>query len=187
VVLNVDTAGDREGVIMGELDIVIEPSGQDGRRGPVAAERLDELCAGLAEDLRTVRGIQVDRRAVPEVAARPPSAAAADGPAGPPARGPAVVPGGTKSAMAWELGMLVVGGVFSASTMGAIASIAVAYADRVRARSIRLRRGDDEIVVTGTDDPALVAELARQLFTDRPAVGPNAGPAVGPTDGAAGG
>lgn len=123
---------------MSEVAVAIEP------HTPVAAERLDDLAAGLADDLRVVRGLRI-------------------GHAGSTAVGPG------KSPQAWELGMLIVGGVFSATTMRAVAQIAIAYADRIKARSIRLRSGDIEIVITGTtriDDPILVAQLANIFGTD---------------------
>ncbi|RKR87425.1 hypothetical protein BDK92_1701 [Micromonospora pisi] len=120
---------------MSEVAVAIET------HTPVAAERLDQLARGLADDLRAVRGLRV-------------------GNAGSTAIGPG------KSPQAWELGMLVVGGLFSATTMRTIAQIAISYAERAKARSIRLRRGDVELVITGAsriDDPALVAKL-EQIF-----------------------
>ncbi|MEV4625498.1 hypothetical protein AB0J90_04320 [Micromonospora sp. NPDC049523] len=122
---------------MSEVAVAIEP------HTPVAAERLDALAGGLADDLRTVRGLRV-------------------GHAGSTAVGPG------KSPQAWELGMLVVSGVFSAATMGAIAQIAVAYINRANARSIRLRSGENEIEITGStrlDDPVLVAQLEKIFGT----------------------
>ncbi|MFE9691425.1 hypothetical protein [Micromonospora sp. NPDC005806] len=119
---------------MSELSLLIEPS------TALPAERVDGLAAGLADDLRAVRGLRVAHAQSP-----------ADGPG--------------KSAQAWELGMLVVGGLFSASTMRALAQVAVAYADRVKARSIRIRNGDREVVVTGDTrlDPAVLDRLAQLL------------------------
>ncbi|MGR6317676.1 hypothetical protein Q2K19_04520 [Micromonospora soli] len=119
---------------MSELSLLIEPS------TALPAERVDGLTAGLADDLRTVRGLRVAH-----------------------AQSPAA--GHGKSAQAWELGMLVVGGLFSASTMRALAQVAVAYADRVKARSIRIRNGDREVVVTGDTrlDPAVLDRLAQLL------------------------
>ncbi|RKF26489.1 hypothetical protein [Micromonospora globbae] len=119
---------------MSELTLLVEPS------PALTAERVDGLASGLADDLRTVRGLRVAH------AQRP-----ADGHG--------------KSPQAWELGMLVVGGLFSATTMRAIAQIAIAYADRVKARSIRLRSGDNELVVTGATrvDAQLVDQLAQLL------------------------
>lgn len=134
---------------MSEVAVAIEP------HQPVAAERLDELARGLADDLRSVPGLRV-------------------GNAGSTAVGPG------KSPQAWELGMLVVGGVFSATTMKAIVQIVIAYTDRAKARSIRLRNGDIEIVVTGAsriDDPALVAQVERIL-------GAGSAPGVDPAPGA---
>ncbi|MFD2764451.1 effector-associated constant component EACC1 [Micromonospora eburnea] len=119
---------------MTKLSLLIEPA------APLPAERVDGLAAGLADDLRAVRGLRVAY-----------------------AQAPAVGPG--KSAQAWELGMLVVGGLFSASTMRALAQIVVAYADRVKARSIRVRNGDREVVVTGDTriDPAVLERLTQLL------------------------
>lgn len=119
---------------MPELSLLIEP------RTPLPAGRIDELTAGLAEDLRNVRGLRIAH-----------------------AQSPAVDHG--KSQQAWELGMLVVGGLFSATTMRALAQIAVAYADRIKARSIRLRNGDRELVITGETrlDPRVLEELAQIL------------------------
>nr|WP_146218315.1 hypothetical protein [Micromonospora acroterricola] len=126
---------------MPELVLVVEPE------QPIGGERLDALTQGLGDDLRTMARLQVT------------SVAAAD-------------PGhGSKSVQAWELGMLAVGGLFSATTMRAIAQIAIAYAERTRTRSIRIRRGDTELVITGStriDDPTLVAGLARLIETSVP-------------------
>jgi hypothetical protein len=123
-----------EGVATVELTMVVEPE------HPMTAERLDTLTQGFAEDLRAVPRLRVN-----------------------PASGPAPGPG-TKSPEAWELGMLVVGGLFSATTMRAIVQIAIAYTERTRARSITVRSGATEVVITGStriDDPRLVAELTR--------------------------
>ncbi|MFE2614196.1 hypothetical protein ACFXA2_11350 [Micromonospora chalcea] len=108
---------------------------------PMTAERLDTLTQGFADDLRALPKMRVA-----------------------PAAGPAPGPG--KSAEAWELGMLVAAGFFSATTMRAIVQIAIAYTERTKARSITLRSGETELVVTGStriDDPLLVAELARVI------------------------
>ncbi|WBB68835.1 hypothetical protein [Micromonospora sp. WMMD812] len=140
---------EREGMTMPELVLVVEPE------QPIGGERLDALTQGLGDDLRVVTRLQVT------------PVAAAD-------------PGhGTKSPQAWELGMLAVGGLFSATTMRAIAQIAIAYAERTRARSIRIRRGDTELVITGStriDDPALVTGLARLIEASSPS-----GPALPPS------
>lgn len=119
---------------MSELSLLIEPS------IGLPADRVDALAAGLADDLRSVRGLQVAH-----------------------AQSPAV--GHGKSQQAWELGMLIVGGVFSATTMRAIAQIAIAYADRVKARSITVRSGGNELVITGATrvDQRLVDQLGRLL------------------------
>lgn len=126
---------------MPELSLLIEP------QTALPAGRIDELTAGLADDLRTLRGLRIAH-----------------------AQSPAVDHG--KSQQAWELGMLVVGGLFSATTMRALAQIAVAYADRIKARSIRLRNGDREFVITGETrlDPRVLQELAQLLG------GPQGGP-----------
>ncbi|WP_320069080.1 hypothetical protein [Micromonospora sp. RTGN7] len=136
---------------MSEFSLLVEPA------TAVAAERVDQLAAGLADDLRAVRGLRVAY-----------------------AQSPTTAHG--KSQQAWELGMLVVGGFFSAATMRTIVVVAVAYADRIKARSIRLRRGDRELVITGTTkiDEALVTQLAALLADPAPAVG--TGPAVGEAD-----
>jgi hypothetical protein len=117
-----------------EVSLLIEPS------IALPADRVDALAAGLADDLRSVRGFQV---------------AHAQSPAG----------GHGKSQQAWELGMLIVGGVFSATTMRALAQIAIAYADRVKARSITLRSGGNELVITGANrvDQRLVDQLGRLM------------------------
>ncbi|MET8066913.1 hypothetical protein [Micromonospora sp. NPDC005313] len=102
-------------------------------------ERLDALARGLAEDLRTLSKLQVT-----------------------PATGPAESTG--KSPGALQLGTLVVGGLFSATAVRALAQIAVAYINRTQTRSIRLIRGDTELEITGStriDDPMLAAQLAR--------------------------
>lgn len=108
---------------------------------PLTAERLDALTQGFAEDLRALPRTRVA-----------------------PATRPVSGPG--KSPEAWELGMLVVGGLFSATTMRAIVQIAIAYTERTRARSITVRSGDTEVVITGStriDDPLLVTQLARVI------------------------
>jgi hypothetical protein len=140
-----------------ELSLLIEPS------VPLPADRVEALATGLADDLRTVRGLQIGY-----------------------AQSPATSHG--KSPQAWELGMLAVGGLFSATTMQALARIAVAYADRVRARSIRLRSGDNELVVTGSTrvDPQLVDQLARLLGVPA-ATDPAAGAALPAARGNGGG
>ncbi|SCG38334.1 hypothetical protein [Micromonospora inositola] len=142
---------------MPELALLIEPS------GPLPADRVEALTTGLAEDLRTVRGLRIGH-----------------------AQSPATSHG--KSPQTWELGMLAVGGLFSATTMQALARIAVAYADRVRARSIRLRSGDNELVVTGSTrvDPQLVEQLARLLGVPA-TTDPSAGPALPAPRGSGGG
>ncbi|MFJ8577396.1 hypothetical protein [Micromonospora sp. NPDC093277] len=139
---------------MTELSLLIEPA------APLPAERIDGLAAGLADDLRAVRGLRVAY-----------------------AQAPAAGPG--KSAQAWELGMLVVGGLFSATTMGALAQIVVAYADRVKARSIRVRNGDREVVVTGDTriDPAVLDRLT-QLLGAPSGPAPSGSPADGGSTGA---
>ncbi|MCX5070226.1 hypothetical protein OOJ91_30705 [Micromonospora lupini] len=107
---------------------------------PLTPERLDALTQGFAEDLRALPRLRVASATAP-------------------------VPGPGKSPEAWELGMLVVGGLFSATTMRAIVQIAVAYTERTRARSITVRSGEVEVVITGStriDDPLLV-ELARVI------------------------
>lgn len=137
---------------MTELSLLIEPP------AALPADRVDGLAAGLADDLRAVRGLRVAHAQVP-----------------------AVGPG--KSAQAWELGMLVVGGVFSASTMRALAQIVVAYADRVKARSIRVRNGDREVVVTGDTriDPAVLDRLTQLLGAPSDPALPGSSPDGGST------
>ncbi|MFG1846947.1 hypothetical protein [Micromonospora carbonacea] len=132
---------------MSELRLLVEPA------AAVSADRVDQLTAGLADDLRSVRGLRVAY-----------------------AQSPATTHG--KSQQAWELGMLAVGGLFSAATMRTIAVIAVAYADRIKARSVRLRRGDRELVVTGATkvDDALVAQLVALLADPPPAAEPGPPP-----------
>ncbi|MEV6368101.1 hypothetical protein AB0L86_14535 [Micromonospora musae] len=119
---------------MPELSLLIEPS------TALPAERVDALAAGLADDLRSVRGLQVAH-----------------------AQSPTREHG--KSQQAWELGMLIVGGVFSATTMRALTQIAIAYADRAKARSITLRSGGNELVITGNTrvDQRLVDQLAHLM------------------------
>lgn len=75
--------------------------------------------------------------------------------------------------------MLVVSGVFSAATIGALAQVAVAYIGRVNARSVRLRSGEIEIEITGStrlDDPA-VAALLEQILRAGAGAGAGAGAA----------
>ncbi|MER7444610.1 hypothetical protein [Micromonospora avicenniae] len=119
---------------MSEISLLIAPS------VGLPADRVDALTAGLADDLRSVRGLQVAH-----------------------AQSPASEHG--KSQQAWELGMLIVGGVFSATTMRTVAQIAIAYADRVKARSITVRSGGNELVITGATrvDQRLVDQLAHLM------------------------
>ncbi|MFI5486100.1 hypothetical protein ACIBXA_18220 [Micromonospora echinaurantiaca] len=114
-------------------------------RPSTPAERVDEFARQLADDLRTVPGLRIAH-----------AQSAADGHG--------------KSQQAWELGMLAVGGLFSAASLRALAYVAVAYADRVKARSITLRSGDNELVITGSTrvDARLVTELT-QLIGGTPA------------------
>jgi Effector Associated Constant Component 1 len=105
---------------------------------------VDRLCTGLTDDLRQVRGVSVK-----------------------PAEG--WEPGG-KSGTGIEIGKLVIGGVFSTATVQALARVLVAYINRTGARSIRIRRGDTEVVLTGAEPPdaELLAGLSRLLEAGEP-------------------
>lgn len=98
--------------------------------------RLDELTRALADDLRAIGGLAV----------RPPYA-----PPDPATKGSAD-----------SIGYLIVSGLLSASTLGAIRDVIVAYLARARARAIHVRVGDNEITIDGASR-ADVSTVTRQL------------------------
>lgn len=109
-----------------------------------AAGRLDELSRQLAADLRAAAPL-----AVRPLAMAPPQSA--------------------KSGAAEQIGYLVVSGLLSASTIGAIRDVIVAYLARTRARAVRIRRGDREVTLDGAsaaDLSAVTKQLARLLEDD---------------------
>jgi hypothetical protein len=73
-----------------------------------------------------------------------------------------------KSGAALEIGRLVVTGVFSASTVGAIAAVLRTWILRPRMGRITVRRGDAEVVLEGATEAQVQAALDRlpEVFGD---------------------
>jgi hypothetical protein len=86
---------------------------------------LDAMARALAGDIR--------RHA--RLGAQPPAAAAAPG---------------TKSGGAVELGKLALTGAFSATTVKALAAVLRVWIEHRRAGVVKIKRGDDEVVIKGT-------------------------------------
>lgn len=59
-------------------------------------------------------------------------------------------PHGAKAGTAGTVGVLIATGVFSASTMKAVASVIQSWLQRSGARSVTLERGEERIVLTGS-------------------------------------
>jgi len=104
---------------------------------PGDEQRLDEQTRGLAADLRAIGGLAV----------RPAVAAAS---------------AGTKAGASESIGYLIVSGLLSASTLGAVRDVIVAYLARSGARRIDVTVGDKHVTIDGAsaDD---VSSVARQL------------------------
>jgi hypothetical protein len=107
--------------------------------------RLDELTRQLAGDLR----------AAGPLAVRPLTA--------PP-------PGLAKSGMVEQIGYLVVSGLLSATTIGAIRDVIVAYLARSKARAVRITVGDREVTIDGASaaDLSAVTKQLTELLEDDP-------------------
>ncbi|MBX6356354.1 MAG: hypothetical protein IRZ05_10940 [Micromonosporaceae bacterium] len=121
-------------------ELTVQVIGDDN----TAAGRLDELSRQLAADLRAAAPL-----AVRPLAMAPPQS--------------------VKSGAAEQIGYLVVSGLLSASTIGAIRDVIVAYLARTRARAVRIRRGDREVTLDGAsaaDLSAVTKQLARLLEDD---------------------
>lgn len=76
-----------------------------------------------------------------------------------------VLPEGAKAGTAHTIGVLVASGVFSASTMKAIATVTAAWLGRTGARSVSIARGDHQLEITGASrdqTEAIVEEWFRQ-------------------------
>jgi hypothetical protein len=103
--------------------------------------RLDELGRQLAQDLRAAGPLSVR-----PVEVQPPPL--------------------SKSGTAQQIGYLVVSGLLSASTVGAIRDVIVAYLARSRARAVRVKAGDREVTLDGAskDDLATVTKQLRELI-----------------------
>lgn len=108
---------------------------------PIDPRRLDELGRQLAQDLRAAVALSVR----PVEAQLPPL---------------------SKSGTAQQIGYLVVSGLLSASTVGAIRDVIVAYLARSRARAVRVKAGDREVTLDGAskDDLAAVTKQLRELI-----------------------
>lgn len=104
--------------------------------GSIRSEAVDELCEELADDLREIRSVAVR-----------------------PAAGALVA--GAKSPVADSLGTLVLTGTFSVAVVRSVRDVLLAFLNRGQARSVTVRRGDTELVLTAATD----AEIAR--VTDR--------------------
>ncbi|HEY0696677.1 MAG TPA: hypothetical protein VGD43_02580 [Micromonospora sp.] len=113
--------------------------------------RLYELTNQLARDLRSIRDVIVDRVTAP---------------AGP----------DTKSPTVGQIGGLVLSGLLSAAGITALKDIVVAFVQRSGARSVTVRKGDNEVVLTGVSRRDLSA-AAQQL--ERLLGGADAAPAPG--------
>ncbi|MBE1489639.1 hypothetical protein [Plantactinospora soyae] len=100
--------------------------------------RLERLTTQLAQDLRAIREISVR---------------------------PAVAPPqqGAKSATISQVGSLVVSGLLSAAGLNALRDIIVAYLQRSSARSITLRVGEREVILTGGAGAKDLAAVSKQL------------------------
>jgi hypothetical protein len=116
---------------------------------PVDEQRLDEQTRALAADLRAIGGLAVR----PAVAAASPAASAAAA---------AAAAAGTKAGASESIGYLIVSGLLSASTLGAVRDVIVAYLARSGARRIDVTVGDKHVTIDGAsaDD---VSSVARQL------------------------
>jgi hypothetical protein len=101
----------------------------------------DELGRQLAKDLRAIGGLAVD----PVYAERPAMA---------------------KSGTVQQIGYWVVSGLLSASTVGAVRDVLVAYLARTRARAVRIKAGDREVTLEGVSaaDLASVTEQLRSIL-----------------------
>ena len=104
---------------------------------PVDEQRLDEQARALADDLRAIGGLTV----------RPAVAAA---------------PTGSKAGTTESIGYLIVSGLLSASTVGAIRDVIVAYLARSRGRRIDVQVGDKQVTIEGASASDL-STLTRQL------------------------
>jgi hypothetical protein len=108
------------------------------------AELLDEL-GQLAQDLR----------AAGPFAVRPPTVMPQ-------------MPGGA-AGTAEQIGYLVVSGLLSATVIGAIRDVIVAYLARTRARAVRIKVGDREVTLDGAsaaDLSAVTKQLTRLVEDD---------------------
>ncbi len=95
----------------------------------VDVSRLAHLTRTLRSDLLSTGLVTVDRPAVE-------------------------APDNTRAGVGVSVGELVVSGLLSASTMSALASVLIAYVKRTGARSVVVRRGEDEYRFTALSDEA---------------------------------
>lgn len=107
------------------------------------SENLDELGRQLAKDLRAIGGL-----AVHPVHAEPPKLA--------------------KSDTVQQIGYWLVSGLLSATTIGAIRDVIVAYLARTRARAVRVKVGDREVTLDGASasDVATVTAQLQSLLDE---------------------
>ncbi|HEY7048545.1 MAG TPA: hypothetical protein VH373_15100 [Jatrophihabitantaceae bacterium] len=104
---------------------------------PVDEQRLDEQTRVLADDLRAIGGLAV----------RPAVAAAQSA---------------SKAGATESIGYLIVSGLLSASTVGAIRDVIVAYLARSRGRRIDVQVGDKQVSIEGASASDL-SSLTKQL------------------------
>lgn len=72
------------------------------------------------------------------------------------------VPPGSTAGVAEQIGYLVVSGLLSATTIGAIRDVVVAFLARTEARAVRIKVGDREVTLDGASAADLSA-VTRQL------------------------
>lgn len=106
--------------------------------GDVDARRRSQLTKSLFDELRALHLVTVARSERP-------------------------APAGAKSGSGQSIAELVISGVLSASTVGAVAKVISAYIERTKARSVTWVQDGREVTLTGiakADQSALAAALA---------------------------
>ena len=68
-------------------------------------------------------------------------------------RARAEAPAGAKAGIGADILELIIKGVFSTATVGAVTKIVLAFLERTKARSVTWVSGDKKVVVTGDRDP----------------------------------
>lgn len=72
-------------------------------------------------------------------------------------------PRGAKSGVASTIGMLVATGIFSASTLKAIADVAIEFVRRGGARSVTIENGDSKLELTGASKADVEAVVSQWI------------------------